>query len=104
MNHSCDPNAAMNGRNLVAVRAVLPGEEIAFDYNTNEYEMATPFLCRCGSPACAGLIRGFKYLTLPERERLRPLLNAHLLHLLEHDTEVGGHESLEALPTEAVAA
>ena len=80
LNHSCAPNAAVRGRTLVAVRAVARGEEITFDYNTTELEMATPFDCRCG---CGGRrVAGFVALASDERERLRPLLAPHLLRRL----------------------
>lgn len=77
-NHSCDPNTMLSGRNLVAVRPIEAGEEITFNYNTTEYELAAPFACWCGSKGCAEFIRGFKHLTRAERERIRPLLAEHL--------------------------
>jgi hypothetical protein len=63
---------------LTAVRPINPGEEVTFNYNTTEYEMAAPFACHCGSVFCAGEIRGFKYLDRRQRERLRSLLSPHL--------------------------
>jgi len=83
LNHSCDPNAAVRERQLIAVRPIHPGEDLTFNYNTTEYDMASPFACHCGSLFCAGQIRGFKYLDRQERERLRPLLNPHLVRLLD---------------------
>lgn len=77
-NHSCDPNSCVVGRRLVALRDIRAGEEISFNYNTTEYELAEPFSCHCGSPRCAGTIRGFRYLTQAERESLLPQLAPHL--------------------------
>ncbi|MFO0828537.1 MAG: SET domain-containing protein [Phycisphaerales bacterium] len=58
LNHSCAPNAAFAGRTLVALRRIQAGDEITFDYNTTEADMATPFRCRCGH--CFGrMIRGY---------------------------------------------
>jgi hypothetical protein len=82
LNHGCDANAMVRGRDLVAVRPIDASEEITFNYNSTEFDMASAFACRCGSPACEGVIRGFKYLSLREQERLRPLLSAHLLAVL----------------------
>jgi hypothetical protein len=78
LNHSCDGNSMVQGNYLVAVRGIRPGEEVTFNYNATEYDMARPFTCHCGSPFCIGEIRGFKYLAPTERERLRPLLNLYL--------------------------
>ena len=78
LNHSCDGNSMVQGNYLVAVRLIRPGEEVTFNYNATEYEMACPFTCYCSSPFCVGEIRGFKYLAPTKRERLRPLLNLYL--------------------------
>jgi hypothetical protein len=78
LNHSCDGNAMLQENYLVAIRPICAGDEVTFNYNATEYEMAHPFTCHCNSPFCIGEIRGFKYLSPIERERLRPLLNLHL--------------------------
>ena len=64
-NHSCNPNAKIvihldfQGQNpaakwetslavlLVAKKDILSGEEITFDYETTEEELAEPFKCNC---------------------------------------------------------
>ena len=56
-NHSCDPNTAMTGLNLVAIRDVKAGEELTIDYATICDEQMTPFLCTCGFPRCRKYIR-----------------------------------------------
>lgn len=83
LNHSCDPNTLVRGLDVVALRAIDPWEELTFNYNTTEYEMAEPFECRCGASGCGRRIRGFKYLSAGERERLRGQLSEHLLRRLE---------------------
>lgn len=83
MNHSCEPNAAIRGREVVAIRPIEPWQDITFHYNTTEYEMAEPFDCQCGSDRCEGTIQGFRSLPQPERERLRPWLADHLLAHLD---------------------
>lgn len=79
MNHSCEPNAAIRGRDVFALRDIEPWEEITFDYNTTEFEMAEPFDCCCGSQRCVGRVRGFSFLDHSTRERLTPYLASHLL-------------------------
>ncbi|MBP2328387.1 hypothetical protein JOF56_008772 [Kibdelosporangium banguiense] len=81
MNHSCDPTVAIRGRAVFGLKPIDFGQEITFDYNTTEYDMAEPFTCRCGAEACAGLVRGYRYLSDEDQARLRPRLATHLLSL-----------------------
>ena len=78
MNHSCEPNSTIQGRDVFALREVAPQEGVTFNYNTTEYDVAEPFDCRCGSEHCLGTIRGFKHLPESERRRLEPFLASHL--------------------------
>jgi hypothetical protein len=87
-NHSCSPNAHLCGRVFRALRSIEPWQEITFNYNTTEYEMAEPFGCHCGTDRCAGQVRGFRFLSDDEREQLRPWLAHHLLSRLEGETSV----------------
>lgn len=96
MNHGCEPNVAIRGREVHSLRALRQWDEITFDYNTTEYDIAEPFDCRCGSAGCIGRVRGFRYLSRPERERLRPYLPAHLLSVLDGDDLVGPGEGWQA--------
>jgi D-ala D-ala ligase C-terminus/SET domain len=57
-NHSCQPNAAFTGLNMVALRDIRPGEELTLDYGTLCDETMMPFQCTCGSPTCRGEVRG----------------------------------------------
>lgn len=79
MNHSCDPSARIVSREVLALRPILPGDEITFDYDTTEMEMAEPFDCRCGAAACRGWVGGFVHLEELHRERLRRLLAPYLV-------------------------
>jgi hypothetical protein len=57
-NHSCDPNIGVQGQIVfVALCDVAVGEELTHDWATtddDDYIMA----CRCGTPACRGVITG----------------------------------------------
>jgi len=70
LNHSCAPNTRLDGRSLVALVDVKAGDEVTFDYDTTEWDMASPFPCTCGAPACRGLVRGYRHLTPEQREKL----------------------------------
>jgi hypothetical protein len=94
--HSCDPNCATKvmGQSqgqysvvMFALRDIVPGEELTFDYNSvtesqEEYQSA---VCLCGAASCRGSFlfyansRAFKYFTEEchtTLERVRILLDA----------------------------
>ena len=81
LNHSCDPNARIQGRSLLARRAIAAGEQIRFDYTTTEAHMAEPFLCRCASDRCVGEVRGFAHLSPEEQSARASRLAPHLKSL-----------------------
>ena len=43
MNHSFNPNTKIDGKNVVALKDIYPGDEITFNYNSTEINMACPF-------------------------------------------------------------
>ncbi|MFH1843908.1 MAG: SET domain-containing protein [bacterium] len=62
-NHSCHPNAGiMNTRELVAIRDIVPDEEIRFDYSTTMDEDQWTMPCRCGQLGCRHTVTDFKLL------------------------------------------
>ncbi len=62
INHSCDPNAWLDGLDVVARRAIAAGDEITLDYATFCADTMEAFACACGSPRCRGVVRGTDYL------------------------------------------
>lgn len=58
LNHSCEPNVGFGGNVvLVAMRDIASGEELTTDYAFfDDYEGSME--CRCGTPACRGVIDG----------------------------------------------
>lgn len=53
INHSCNPNAGIVGHlSLFAMRDILPGEEVCFDYAMCDGSPYDEFECQCGSPLC----------------------------------------------------
>jgi len=57
VNHSCEPNSRLDvsGKNplLIAIRGILPGEEIVVDYNKTE-KNNTKVKCDCKAENCQG--------------------------------------------------
>jgi uncharacterized protein len=63
LNHSCDPNAGIaDERVLIALRAIVPGEEIRFDYSTAMREDHWTMECRCGEYLCRRVVLDFHHL------------------------------------------
>ena len=67
MNHHCEPSTEIRDRYVIARRDIAGGEDVTFDYNTTEYDLAEPFACRCGSARCVGVVRGARHLTAEQR-------------------------------------
>ncbi|HJS96682.1 MAG TPA: SET domain-containing protein-lysine N-methyltransferase [Solirubrobacteraceae bacterium] len=64
LNHSCAPNLgvrknACSAYDFVALRDVLAGEELAFDYAMTEHSLVAPLSCCCASSDCQGEIRSW---------------------------------------------
>jgi hypothetical protein len=72
INHSCDTNVGIVGGRLVAIRAILEGEEILLDYSTT-IGVCDPWTmrCLCGSAHCRRTIGAFAQL--PDEMRVRYL-------------------------------
>ncbi|MGH6865547.1 MAG: SET domain-containing protein [Methyloceanibacter sp.] len=59
INHSCEPNAGLDGQVvLVALRRILPGEEVTIDYAMCDGSTYDQFDCACGSRICRGKVTG----------------------------------------------
>ncbi len=78
LNHSCQPSAWVKGLSIRALHDIKAGEGVTFDYNTTEWDMASPFDCHCGTAACVGSVRGYKHLEASARERLQGYLAEYL--------------------------
>ncbi len=65
INHSCHPNAGLReDREMIALRPIVGGEEICFDYSTCMSEKLWTMACQCGRANCRGMIGDFH--DLPE--------------------------------------
>jgi hypothetical protein len=58
INHSCDPNCAIQGQIVfVAMRNIEAGEELSHDWATTD-DMDYVLECNCGSSECRGTVTG----------------------------------------------
>jgi hypothetical protein len=47
MNHDCNPTCNIQGYKVIALKNMLAGDEVTFDYEENETTISSPFVCRC---------------------------------------------------------
>ncbi|OEU22042.1 SET domain-containing protein [Fragilariopsis cylindrus CCMP1102] len=60
-NNNNDEHATVGGYNFWAIRPIIKGEELTWDYEATEWELSTPFRCTCGSKNCRHILKGFKH-------------------------------------------
>jgi len=70
-NHSCNPNTAFDGLNVVTLRDIAHGEELTLDYARSMNELSAPFDCRCGASNCRGHVTGRAENSVTAREQAR---------------------------------
>jgi hypothetical protein len=59
INHSCEPNAGLDGQiAIVALTRIHPGEEVTIDYAMCDGTPYDEFECACGSTICRGRVTG----------------------------------------------
>eukprot|EP00061_Rhincodon_typus_P018097 g47122.t1 len=76
INHSCSPNCEMqkwsvNGVyriGLFALKDVMAGTELTYDYNFHAFNLEKQQICKCGAEKCRGIIGG-------RSQRVNGLLN-----------------------------
>jgi hypothetical protein len=82
MNHSCDYNVGFDDvGNFVAVRDIIGGEELVWDYGMGISYTKFRLTCECGSSGCRGIITGDDWKNKEFKEKnskyfLRELLNS----------------------------
>lgn len=72
-NHSCEPSAGITKkRELVALRDILPGEEICYDYSATVCTHSSwTMRCKCGSSACRKKIGNVRTIPLVIRKKYK---------------------------------
>jgi len=78
LNHSCAPNTYIKNKQLIALKDIPTGTELTFNYNTTEFDMATPFTCSCQHQNCQKEIRGYKYLTNTQKQNIKNYTASYL--------------------------
>jgi hypothetical protein len=98
VNHSCAPNCGMQGSTIVvAMRDILPGEELTFDYAMSDGSDYDEFECGCGTPQCRGKVTGNDWM-LPELQlAYRGYFSPYLANRISSLVHVGAERRAFAL-------
>lgn len=79
INHSCNPNAGfVSEMKLVALRDILPGEDVTMDYATCSSMEDYRLVCRCGEKSCRGVVRGTDWQNPDLQRRLGDYFQPYL--------------------------
>ena len=100
INHSCDPNAGIIGHlTLFAMRDIMPGEEVCFDYAMCDGTPYDEFECMCGSPMCRGWVTGNDWRRSELWERYNGYFMPYLQRRIDRfQAEMAVQEGASAMP------
>ncbi|KQN25824.1 lysine methyltransferase [Sphingomonas sp. Leaf33] len=88
VNHSCDPNAGLRftdaGVFLVAIRDIVAGEEVTWDYSTTLTQSNWHMICGCRAANCRRVIGNFETID-PERQQFYRARNLVAPYLRRRD-------------------
>ncbi len=70
INHSCEPNCGIKGlTRVVAMRPIVAGEQISWDYEMTEKNKYWKMKCKCGASGCRGTIGHYKNMPRSVRKK-----------------------------------
>jgi uncharacterized protein len=79
INHSCNPNSGIrNSVEMVAMRDIIKGEEVTFDYSTSESEDGWYLICHCGEKNCRRIIKPYEFLSKELKLKYRDFVSEYL--------------------------
>ena len=67
-NHSCEPNTAFAGLDVVALVPIAKGTELTLDFGEMLADDIEPFECHCGAASCRGVVGGTAGNSVAARE------------------------------------
>lgn len=80
LNHSCEPNCGIKGLfKIVAMRTILPGEELTWDYEMTEKNLHWKLKCKCGTSSCRKTIGNFKNMPKHIRQKYKGYISHWLV-------------------------
>ena len=90
INHSCNPNTGfVSEMKLVALRDILPGEDVTMDYATCSSLEDYRLVCKCGEKMCRGVVRGDDWQNPELQRRLGNYFQPYLREKLQRQQKRG---------------
>lgn len=88
-NHSCDPNCGLHGEiTFVAIRDILPGEELTVDYAFIDNEDYS-FTCNCGGSKCRHIVTGYDWKIKELQDKYYPYFAQYLKDKIDSERANG---------------
>ncbi len=76
LKHSCEPNTGLLNKNeVVAMRDILPGQELTMDDSITEADPRWKKPCTCGQKNCRKIIRSIQFLPAERFKKYEPYLS-----------------------------
>lgn len=85
LNHSCNPNAGIKGKNtIIAMRPMQKGEEVLIDYALNEIHPIWHMICKCGSKNCRKVVKPYQDLSSQRKKRYEKYTSRYITDMKMH--------------------
>lgn len=92
INHSCNPTCGMDGPlNIVAMRALVPGDAITLDYAMCMSSDILDFACECGEKDCRGHISGHDWKLAALQQRYRGYFVTYIQRWIDRSSTCASH-------------
>jgi SET domain-containing protein len=83
IDHSCDPNCGINGKGadfrMVAMKPILKGQELSYDYEMTEDSDWRMEDCACGTPICRKVISAYRNMPMETRKKYKGYVASYLV-------------------------
>lgn len=85
LNHSCNPNAGVRGKNkIVAMRNLKKGEEVTIDYALSETYPLWHMRCHCKAKNCRKIVKPYQDLSSQRMKKYVKYTSKYILDMKMH--------------------
>lgn len=85
LNHSCNPNTGLKGKNtIVAMRPLKKGTEIVIDYALSETYPIWHMVCNCGSRNCRKVVKPYQDLSEQRKRKYVKYTSKYITDMKMH--------------------